>query len=203
MKKKLALTLSLSLLISLSFAQTKLIAHKSHSGSKQHFKKSLSNNLFNNSSSNFGAAPERYVKHSQLDSVIFISKSKAILVTSTCWKDVYTSDTTSKWKPGREVVMNHPLFSKQHSLDSIKKVLSSQYYFTNSIKKVVFVGYDNKKTIEKTSIKENSVPIINTLNKNNNQPNAPIILLIISAFSIMLIGFINFKLNKNKSIITI
>ena len=199
MKKKSILTLAL--LISVAFAQTKLIAHKSHSGSKQHFNKSLSDNLFDSPSSNFGMAPQRFVRNAQLDSVIFISKSKAILVTSSCWKNVKT-DTTSKWEPGREIAINHPLFSKQHSLDSIKHVLSSQYNFTNSIEKVVFIGYDNKKIITKTSVQENSVPIINLF---NNRPKTPSILLMIVALSIISIsiGFLKFKLNKRKSILKI
>lgn len=48
----------LSLLISLSsFSQTKLIAHKSHSGSTREFKTSLKVSLFDSSTSNFGEIP--------------------------------------------------------------------------------------------------------------------------------------------------
>ena len=197
MKRKIGLTLSLTLLISVAFAQTKLIAHKSHSGSKQHFNKSLTNNIFNNKSSNFGMAPQRFVKNAKLDSVIFISKSKAILVTSTCFTDIYI-DTASVWNPGREVATNHPLFSKQHALDSIKQIISSQYNFTNPIEKVVFIGYDNKKAIIKTSVKENSVPLINIFNKKNKNPNTPFMLLCVAALFLSVLAYLKFKLTNKK-----
>jgi hypothetical protein len=35
------------------------------------------------------------------------------------------------------------LFSKRHSLDSIKKVIKAQYHFKNPVEKTIFVGFDN------------------------------------------------------------
>lgn len=199
MKKKLTLTLSLSILTSILFAQTKLIAHKSHSGNKQHFKTSLTHHLFDSDYSNFGMAPQRFVKQARLDSVIFISKSKAIVVTSSCVRDV-RKDTSSVWKPGREIALNHPLFSKQHSLDSIKHVLKTRYYFANPIKEVVFVGYDNKKKLQSSEVKKNSIPVIGIFNSPNSTPfnfSIPFLVGILSIVSLLL-GFVLFKLNNLK-----
>ena len=52
-------------------AQTKIIAHKSHSGSKQTFSKLLKEN--NLGDPNFGVAPEVDIKRAQLDSLIFVN----------------------------------------------------------------------------------------------------------------------------------
>jgi len=139
------------LLISVAvLAQTKKIAFKSHSGNTENFSLALENGLFDMDNSNFGHAPQREVVTAQLDSVIYVSDTMAILVTSEyCTR---TNRSTSKpvsnpnlWKAGRETVYNHPLFSRRHSLDSIKKVIKEQYHFQNQVEKVVFVGLTTKK----------------------------------------------------------
>lgn len=126
-------------------AQTKKIAFKSHSGSDEHFAIALENNLFDMEGSDFGAAPVRQVTSSQLDSVIYISKDEIYMVTSVYCKERYSREKndTSLWYPGRRNVNGHPLFSKKHSLDSIKKVVRDHYYFNNPVEKVVFIGFDN------------------------------------------------------------
>ena len=110
MKQKLTLTLFLALLLTTSFGQTKLIAHKSHSGNSSNFKTSLSHNLFDMKASNFGNIPQRYVTNSRLDTLIFLSKKEAVIITSKCTRDRF-EDTSSVWTPGRETVYNRPLFS--------------------------------------------------------------------------------------------
>lgn len=45
-----------------------------------------------------------------------------------------------------DTIQNHPLFPKQHSLDSIKQVLANDYNFQNQLETIVFVGYDNLNT---------------------------------------------------------
>jgi hypothetical protein len=165
---KTTLILFLSLTYIASQAQTKLIAHKSHSGSNANFSTAFANDLFDIDEDNLGMAPERYeIKkkhmHPQLDSVIFVSENKAIVVTSNycTMENVYYKEETKKeiWTPGKEIANNHPLFSKQHSLDSIKKVLKDQYGFENPIDDVVFVGYDNKneEKIETAPLAEDTV----------------------------------------------
>lgn len=165
MKNTLILFLSLTYIT--SQAQTKLIAHKSHSGSNADFSTAFANDLFDMDEDNLGMAPERYeIKkkhmHPQLDSVIFVSENKAIVVTSNycTMQNIYSKEETKKevWTPGKEIANNHPLFSKQHSLDSIKKVLKDSYGFENPIDDVVFVGYDNMKEakVETAPVAENA-----------------------------------------------
>jgi len=124
--------------------QTKRIAHKSHSGKKENFKAALNNRLFGLEGSNFGQAPTPIVKNSKLDSVIFLSAGRAVMVTSNYCTDRRTEKST-RWAAGRDTVTNHPLFSKKHDLDSIKTVLQTQYYFQNPVESITFVGYDNNK----------------------------------------------------------
>jgi hypothetical protein len=170
MKNTLILFLSLTYIS--SQAQTKLIAHKSHSGTNADFSTAFSNDLFDMDEDNLGMAPERFeIKkkhlHPQLDSVIFVSEQKVILVTSNVctMEDVYSykkQDTKNEvWSPGKEIAHNHPLFSKNHSLDSIKAVLKNSYGFENPIDNVVFVGYDNNNEIKPepvTTIKADTQP---------------------------------------------
>src|SRR5437773_5026715 len=115
-----------------AIGQTKKIAFESHSGSSSNFKIALEENFFDMDNSNFGLAPERMVTSSELDSVIFVSDSIAVMVTSYyCKKMIDPSPQEKLWRAGRDTVYYHPLFSRQHSLDSIKMVLKGEYYFKN------------------------------------------------------------------------
>jgi len=196
MKKLLISILGLTLIMNDVFAQTKLIAHKSHSGNMRDFKKSLCENLFDVKASNFGDIPMKYVKNSKLDSVIFISSEKTIMITSKAWH--YNYQDTTIWKPGREIVKNHPLLSKQHALDSIKLVLKSEYYFTNSIDSVVFIGYDNLGAISKKKQK-NSTPLISLFNRPNKPTpfSVPLSLIVLGLFmGSISFGFIYMIFNR-------
>ena len=103
-------------------AQTKKIAFKSHSGSIENFQLALNNELFNMDNSNFGRGPEPEVVSAELDSIIFVSDSVAVMVTSQHCKVWYKpSEKATLWKAGKDTLINHPLFSHKHSLDSIRK----------------------------------------------------------------------------------
>lgn len=129
--------------VSLS-AQTKKIAFKSHSGSAENFAIALENDLFDMEGSDFGQAPDREIKTAQLDSVIFVSDSVTLLVTSEYCSMRYTpKDDARLWRAGREIALFHPLFSRKHSLDSIKMVIKEQYNFKNPVEKTIFIGFDN------------------------------------------------------------
>ena len=144
-----------------AFSQTKLIFHKSHSGSRASFVKTINSNY-----SNFGKAPIREVKNAMLDSVIFLSDTTAVMVTSEyCvrrgdYSPVELEGTTKTrnqgklWRAGRDTVYNHPLFSRKHSLDSIRMVVATEYYFKNNIDSVRFVGYDNTVSGEQKAVKQ-------------------------------------------------
>ena len=62
------------------FSQTKLIAHKSHSGSNKNFIFALENNLFDKD--NLGLGGMEITDYKKLDSVIYIDKNKVILSSS-------------------------------------------------------------------------------------------------------------------------
>ena len=179
--------LVLVLVSSIALSQTKLISHKSHSGNNETFAIAVENNLFDITESDFGDSPRmRIERNSNLDSVIYVSNDKIIMVTS----DSYTCPTESSrpinrlnlgiWKNGRQAIANHNLFKRNHALDSIKNVLKTEYNFNNDVDKVVFVGYDNQKEIKPEKNKKMTVPIA------PNFPNIPN-----SFFLIVILGFLS------------
>lgn len=144
-----------------AFSQTKLIFHKSHSGSHTSFVKSINGN-----SSNFGVLREPDVKTAELDSVIYLTDTSAIMVTKVCPRyPIYQQLGDEKqglngnWHPGRDTVYFHPLFSKKHALDSIRMVVSTEYFFRNDIDSTKFIGYDNAggklQNVVKQPVKQN------------------------------------------------
>jgi hypothetical protein len=58
-----------------AFAQTKLIAFRSHSGNNANFRTALENDLFDLSNSNFG-----YIATVQIDTVIMVSNNKIVVL---------------------------------------------------------------------------------------------------------------------------
>src|SRR5436190_17041259 len=101
----------------ISSAQTKKIAYKSHSGNMRFFAKALAMNAGDMSCSSPGAAPEEYVEHARLDSVIYVNDTTSVMVTSRTFGRYRIQRS---WVPGHETVYHHPLFSKKHELDKIK-----------------------------------------------------------------------------------
>lgn len=134
-------------------AQTKMIAHKSHSGNTAYFLNSVSENLFDINDANFGVAPERRVINSKLDTVIFIDDHKSVIITSEFCREFHTNDTTD-WKPGKDTLIDHSVFIISN-LDSIKSNLKNNYYFRNNIDSVVFLKYDAKKKTYKNITPKN------------------------------------------------
>lgn len=139
------------------FAQTKLIFHKSHSGSVKSFKMAYEKNLFDIGTSNFGMAPTTIVKNAELDSLIFLDDSTTIMITSEYCEDRsrfnrapkrpnnspdYSdrdTDNSTLWRPGKVVIQNHPDFNRKNPIDSIKKTLKVKYNFVNRPESVVFI----------------------------------------------------------------
>lgn len=157
-----------------SFAQTKKIAFKSHSGSDKNFSIALENNLFNMDESNFGLPSPKVVFTKTLDSVICLADNITVLVITN-----YSTETFPlKGKPVKagsayDTVYNHPLFSQKHSLDSIRRVLKIQNEYQNLVQKIVFVGFDNKKP-KKAKRNELLLPVlVNNNSSDNNNYSAP------------------------------
>ena len=198
--KKIALLFIL--ISSIGFSQTKKIAFKSHSGNSSNYFWTLKNNLFDMGCSNFGQAPDRLIKTAKLDSVIFVSDTEAILVTSSTCREADDNRITV-WKEGRELANHHPLFSKKHSLDSIKTVIKQYYYFRNPIDSVKFIGYDNFKASSsgssEKSRKENSFPVAGSNNQEPPNANYPFILIGILALLSLTIGLFRWKIHQLRS----
>jgi hypothetical protein len=124
-----------------SNGQTKKIFHKSHSGHKSTFNEALTNNLFGAAGSNFGTIPRQFMNDARLDSLIAVNDTTVILVTSYCRKNADKKAISKKWKPGREIAYHHPDFYKKNTVERIKSVLKSNYYFVNSPDSVTFIGF--------------------------------------------------------------
>lgn len=183
------------------FAQTKLISHKSHSGSTEDFRVSFEKELFDIGNSNLGAAPDRFERNAKLDTVIYVSKQKAIMITSEHCVSANRYDhkiiKKSIWRAGKDTVYNHVLFSKNHSLDSIKKVLKEEYNFKNDIENVVFIGFDNKK-ISKKRKKKNAIPVTGF---KTNLPSKMSLWWSVFVIS-TLMAFVSWKFSNAKKIIS-
>jgi hypothetical protein len=171
---------SLFLLYSLSInAQTKLINHRSHSGSNETFADKFANDAIPNS--NLGASPTRIVLTAKLDSLIYVNDSTAVMVTSRFCADRYdVSEEPTNWKPGKDTIRSHPLFGKQHQLDVIKRTIKNDYNF-NDAKNIKYIGYDNFLPQEikpkvKPKQEQNNIPKMqqqNLQNQNMDETNLP------------------------------
>jgi hypothetical protein len=133
-----------------AWSQTKLIAHKSHSGSAKSFTYSLHSKTFNKGESNFGQAPQRMVRNSRLDTVRLLPDARVIMITSeSCYWEDYGGHPESNpelWSAGKDTLNGHPLFNAEHTPMEIRKTLKEEYYFTNTPSSVVLIGFDEPKT---------------------------------------------------------
>lgn len=180
-----------------AFSQTKLIAHKSHSGTSQNFHKALTSSTFSLNASNFGQAPNPIVTTAKLDTLKFISDSVSVMVTSEYCTHRF-EDTTTFWKAGADTLYNHPLFSKKHSLDSIKTTLKGSYYFKNSIDSVVFIGYDQPNSQIENQKQENRIIPLFSGNDNTPPLNLKLIVFSVVVLLSLFVGFIGKVIYGNR-----
>ncbi|MDJ1501393.1 hypothetical protein [Xanthocytophaga agilis] len=146
-----------------SNGQTKLIAHKSHSGSVETFGTALKNDFFDLESSNFGEVPYHKRPKHILDSVVFVSDTITVLVCSN--KSNSPGNQSEKYAI---TLSNHPIVSKKHSKKKIKTFLQEEYNFQNSLDSVPFIEYKESTTkLPKNKKKEGSFSLIP---QNTNHP---------------------------------
>ncbi len=167
------------------FSQTKLISYKSHSGDMKYFEKNIVEDSYNTNYSNLGVAPQRYVTNSKLDSVIIIDDKKSVIVTSNYCK-IRENANPQKWKPGRDTIYNHPIFSDDN-IDNVKKVLKRDYNFQNDIDSTVFLKYD-KKTKEYKPI--TSKKVIKTAEIKSFKPKEETLYLLVLSIAVFASVFI-------------
>ncbi len=153
-------------------AQTKKIAFESHSGNPENFNIALTNDLFDSDNSNFGLPVPNDIKTYKLDSVIYVSDTVSVIVIREYRRPAdQPRDSAKLWRVGKDTLHNDPLLGHKHSLDSIKTVLNTLGYYANPIKKVEFVGYDNKKPGDnKTDDKKLNVIPVTVIDDSNNNP---------------------------------
>lgn len=125
-------------------AQTKIIAHKSHSGSKHSFTKAYQQNLFNINSSNFGLPSKENIV--VLDTVIALNESTTILkIRESIIKyhegTNYKTLTKAHFKFRTDTLVNDKIFRKNNTLDFIKSSERYPIIFHNLIEEVIFIGF--------------------------------------------------------------
>ncbi|SMC81083.1 hypothetical protein [Moheibacter sediminis] len=183
--------------LSVISAQTKLISHKSHSGSDANFALALKGNLFNISESNLGLP----TTIPSLDSVIYISEEKVVTISSERFENGHV------WRTKKDTLKNDELFSKKHSLDSIKSEMKKTPTIYN-IDSIVFVGYDNHTKLYKKEAKQKrkrekkkEKSIIPVGLQNNETPNKGLMILGMGLFSFLVTWVVyrfsgNFRLSE-------
>jgi hypothetical protein len=148
-------------------AQTKVIAHKSHSGSTNAFAKAYKNNLFDMKSSNFGLPGNQTIF--VLDTVIAINDSVTILkrresIVCHAWGTDYKKLKKNDFKTKTDTLVNSDILNAGNSIEFIKANLNINYFevwFVNDVNDVVFIGFkpneqwiENCRPTSKTSIKK-------------------------------------------------
>lgn len=99
---------------------------------------------FDHVQTNLGAAPERWVRHSELKKVTKINETVVVMETDLSCEETY-SGQSSKWRPGKDTTVNHPVFTADISVDSMRRILSETYFFDNDMSEVKFVGFEETK----------------------------------------------------------
>lgn len=182
----------LFMIVFASFAssQTKLISHKSHSGSDEAFAVAIENELFDIEYSNFGM-PTRTENFVKLDSVICLSEDKIIR---------YSREYTQRYHLGKiekcnkdeltkilkDTIIIKPKSSKQGlTVKEVQANLDSLKIYNNNLNETIYKGFD-KKAKKKKSI----------LSLFTNFPNIPnsFFLIVILSFLSVLIYFISSSL---------
>jgi len=122
------------------FGQTKLISHRSHSGSNASFRTAVEHNLFDIGNSNFGLV-EYYVD--KIDTVIMKAGDKIIIlrkqyrvVNGTARPATFTSDTLTK--------ANAADFFSANNMDNLKAEIHKTYKNAVVDSTTRFIGFDKK-----------------------------------------------------------
>lgn len=163
-----------------AWSQTKLIAHKSHSGSAKTFKFTWHSKAFDKGESNFGIAPQRMVRNSRLDTVRLLPDSRVVMITSeSChWEDHggRPESNPELWSAGKDTLNGHPLFNAQHTPQEIRQTLKDEYYFTNSPSSVVLIGFDgqNQEISETPQLTQSPLKLKKKKNTQQEETHQPI-----------------------------
>lgn len=129
-----------------SVAQTKLIAHKSHSGSKHSFSKLYQKKSLDGFSSNFGLPGRASIVI--VDTIIAVNNSITIFKmrkSNSCYLSGtdYKSVDKSNFNSISDTLSNDKIFNKRNSVLYIKQMgkKSCRIRFANSLDEAVFIGF--------------------------------------------------------------
>ncbi len=203
--KRLALIYLSLWLAQVCSAQTPSIMHKRMGGTQENFNQTMADPEALIRQSNFGLPPTIHVKRAIIDSIIVLDDITVVVVTSHKlveefhWSDYEWSaidssfvcsdsmlarsleyDSTGTWKPGRDTLVNHALFSPRNTCNQILMSLRDEYQiYSRSTMNIVFIGFDC--TPQQNRNQRNMLPVI--WNIFPKDPNT--LILIISIFSIL------------------
>lgn len=172
------------------YSQTPQIMHKRMGGNNANFYETLSNPNALIRKSNFGLPPTIHVKKAVIDSIIVMNDSTVIVVTSNKIIETYDHwglyddldsvfvcsdsmlaksleyDSTGNWKPGRDTLVNHAIFSPRLSCEEILAKLAQDYLIHNVYEnQIIFIGFDCSKKNVKTK-RNFFILLLNYLPKN-------------------------------------
>lgn len=152
------------------FSQTKLIAHKSHSGSNSNFRIALENKLFDIEKSNLGQIPITTETYQKLDSVIYISKNKVVCITKEYSQRYYKYNKEKHSSPElikitKDTVIVATKNNKKLNLNTAKTNIIALYNNKKITDSTVYSGFDKKVT--KTKKKTFIAPLL------SDKPNFP------------------------------
>ena len=199
-----------SLFVGNSFSQTKLIAHKSHSGSDKNFRIAIEANLFDSNNANFGEIVNEYTEnYEKIDSIIKISPTKIVRVKSNYYQVFERAD---KSKVGKLEYLNTVRDTittentKILSNNELKTLVKSDKKYIKSIdtNKVVIVDF-KEKSVKKTKKekqqankkkKKSALPIVEN---KTNFPSKPLLIFALLTLGLM-VAFFTWKTTSFKTL---
>ncbi|MCV2485140.1 hypothetical protein OD917_09415 [Flavobacterium sp. SH_e] len=145
---KTALLFVLFFIATICQAQTKLISHKSHSGSISTFAKAYHNNLFDIGHSNFGL----YESHiNKVDTIIAINNSITLVKYRQSKKEYkqgvkFEDLEKSAFIHKTDTLKNHPIYNKKNTVKSIKAFNTefAKGHDLTPLNEIVFIGFKKK-----------------------------------------------------------
>ena len=185
------------------FSQTKLIAHKSHSGSDQTFALAAENNLFEND--NLGLGRMEIETIANLDSVVYVSKDKVIVFSSEytqryyqAFKQKCTRDELTKLRKDTVTIRPKSL-KKGLTILEVQAKLDSSKIYKNDLTKTKFIDFDENIKKQKNRKNKKSVfPIISNFPNFLNQFFLIVILGFLSVLVYLSVSSLNPNLRHRK-----
>lgn len=184
MKSLLILLLGIACGVAAS-AQTRMIAHKSHSGSMENYKAGQEAGWSDVENSNFGLYTIDF-----LDTVIRVNDTSTVLVRSShlgSWKRAPISQC-------RDTVYNHPQYTGK-SVEKMKSGMKKNPAYDNHVDSVKFIGFEK----ENDKKKNNILPVSATGSRPGPGSGSPLVLIfMVVALVSVVTGWVYYKYEQLK-----